>query len=206
MVTGCSSSTVPLSLVIEGPSVEEISQTVAGSFQYLEGSGDEITRTAKMAKHDTSAAGPQADQSSASPKAVDGHLSTEAATNSYDYPSQQSQHAPEFQQGNGDMISTYRSTSFTDPHYHRRPAPGWSGFGATLGSTGSYHPISLYSSKAVLKINGKLDTMAENWTQDEWDSRRRIVMFRKSQAGSTLTASFRAVPVNDRPPNSICIS
>lgn len=254
MVTGCSSNTVPLSLVIEGPSVEEISRTVVGSFQYLEGSGDEITRTSKMVKHETSAPGPQVDQPSASPKAVDGHLSSDAATNSYDYPSQQSQYAPEFHQGNGDMISTYRSTSFTDPHYHhRRPAPGWSGFGATLGSTGRpsvldhaglgsgrpnltplpmpsstgsgtpqlirtstiangagsngpYHPISLYSSKAVLKINGKLDTMAENWTQEEWDNRRRIVMFRKTQSGSTLTASFRAVPVNDRPPNSICIS
>ncbi|KAM4066240.1 transcriptional regulator [Hirsutella rhossiliensis] len=240
MVTGCSSNTAPLSLVIEGPSVEEISRTVAGSFQYLEGSGDEITRTTKMPKHDTSAPGPQVDQPSVSPKAVDGHLSSDAATNSYDYPSQQSQYAPDFQQGNGDMISTYRSTSFTDPHYHhRRPAPGWSGFGATLGSgrpsltplpmpsstssgtpqlirtstiangagsNGPYHPISLYSSKAVLKINGKLDTMAENWTQEEWDNRRRIVMFRKSQTGSSLTASFRAVPVNDRPPNSICIS
>ncbi|KJZ78649.1 hypothetical protein HIM_02040 [Hirsutella minnesotensis 3608] len=253
MVTSCSGNNVPLSLVMEGASGEEISRTVAGSFQYLEGSGDEITRSTKMSKHDTTAAGPQVDQPSASPKAVDGHLQTDPSTNSYDYPSQPPQYASDFSQGNGDMISTYRSTSFTDPHYHRRTAPGWSGFGATLGSTGRssvldhaglgtgrpsltplpmpsssssgtpqlirtstiangagsngpYHPISLYSSKAVLKINGKLDTMAENWTQEEWDNRRRIVMFRKSQTGSTLTASFRAVPVNDRPPNSICIS
>ncbi|PHH83967.1 hypothetical protein CDD83_2709 [Cordyceps sp. RAO-2017] len=254
MVTGCSSNNVPLSLVIEGPSVEDISRTVAGSFQYLEGLGDDITRTAKLGKHDTSAPGPQVDQPSASPKTVDGHLSTEAPTNSYDYPSQPSQYAADFQHGNSDMISTYRSTSFTDPHYHhRRTAPTWSGFGATLGSSGRssvldhpglgtgrpsltplpmpsssgsgtpqlirtstiangagsngpYHPISLYSSKAVLKINGKLDTMAENWSQEEWDNRRRIVMFRKTQSGSTLTASFRAVPVNERPPNSICIS
>ncbi|RDA91576.1 hypothetical protein CP533_5978 [Ophiocordyceps camponoti-saundersi (nom. inval.)] len=254
MVTGCSSNNVPLSLAIEGPSGEEMSRTAAGSFQYLEGSGDDITRTAKLSKHDTSAPGPQGDQASGSPKTVvDGHLPTEAATNSYEYPSQPPQYGAEFSQANGDMISTYRSTSFTDPQYHRRTAPGWSGFGATLGSTGRssvldhgglgpgrpgltplpmpssaspgtpqlirtstiangtgsngpYHPISLYSSKAVLKITGKLDTMAENWTQEEWDNRRRIVMFRKSQTGSTLTASFRAVPVNERPPNSICIS
>ncbi|KND87074.1 hypothetical protein TOPH_08294 [Tolypocladium ophioglossoides CBS 100239] len=255
MVTGCSSNNVPLSLVIEGPSGEEISRTVAGSFQYLDGSGDDITRTAKMPKHDTTAPGPQVDQPSASPKTVEGHLPSDAATNSYDYPSQQGQYANEFPQGGNDMISTYRTTSFTDPHYHhRRPMPGWSGFGGgTLGSTGRptvldhsgmgtgrpsltplpmpsssgsgtpqlirtstiangaggngpYHPVSLYSSKAVLKINGKLDTMAENWTQEEWDNRRRIVMFRKSQTGSTLTATFRAVPVNERPPNSICIS
>ncbi|KAJ6440549.1 transcriptional regulator Medusa [Purpureocillium lavendulum] len=253
VVTGCTGNNVPLSLVTEGPSGEEISRTVAGSFQYLEGSGDDITRTAKIPKHETAAPAPPTDQPSTSPKTVDSHLSTDAATNSYDYPSQQNQYANDFSQGNGDMISTYRTTSFTDPHYHRRPAPGWSGFGGTLGSTGRahmldhaglgtgrpsltplpmpsttssgtpqlirtstiangaggngpYHPISLYSSKAVLKINGKLDTMAENWTQEEWDNRRRIVMFRKSQTGSTLTASFRAVPVNERPQNSICIS
>ncbi|KAF4595088.1 transcriptional regulator Medusa [Ophiocordyceps camponoti-floridani] len=254
MVTGCSGSNVPLSLAIEGPSGEEMSRTAAGSFHYLEGSGDDITRTARLAKHDASAPGPQGDQPSGSPKAVDGQLATEPATNSYEYPSQPAQYGAEFPQTNGDMISSYRSTSFTDPQYHRRTAPGWSGFGATTlgstgrasvldhaglgsgrpsltplpmpssaspgtpqlirtstiangtGSNGSYHPISLYSSKAVLKINGKLDTMAENWTQEEWDNRRRIVMFRKSQTGSTLTASFRAVPVNERPPNSICIS
>ncbi|KAK2609230.1 hypothetical protein QQS21_002164 [Conoideocrella luteorostrata] len=253
MVTGCNGNNVPLSLIVEGPSGEEISRTVAGSFQYLEGSGDpDITRTSKLSKHEPTAAGPQIDHgSSTSPKTVDNSLQPETATNSYDYPSQQAQYANAFPQGNSDMITTYRSSSFTDPHY-RRPAPSWSGFGGPLGSTrssldhsalssgrpsltplpmpssagnngapqlirtstiangsngnGSYHPISLYSSKAVLKINGKLDTMAENWTQEEWDNKRRIVMFRKTQTGSTLTTNFRAVPVNERPPNSICVS
>lgn len=254
LVTGCNSSNVPLSLVIEGPSGEEISRTVVGSFQYLEGSGGEITRTDKVIKHETPAPATEVDQPSASPKTVEAPpLQTAAPTNTYDYPAQQSQYGNTFQQGNNDMITTYRSTSFTDPHYHRRPVPGWSGFSSTLGSTGrnpsahdhagmshrpsltplpmpssggvgtpqlirtstianssggngSYHPMSLYSSKAILKINGKLDTMAEKWTQEEWDNRRRIVMFRKTQTGSTLSATFRAVPVNERPPNSICIS
>lgn len=245
LVTGCSANNVPLSLTVEMPSGEEISRTGAGSFQYLE--GDDITRTSKLPKHDTAAPGPQVDQASASPKTVDTQLPSDTATNNYDYPSQQSQYANPFPQGNGDMITTYRSSSFTEPHY-RRSAPSW--FGGPLGSTrssldhsamsgrpsltplpmpssgsnttpqlirtstiangassnGSYHPISLYSSKAVLKINGKLDTMAENWTQEEWDNRRRIVLFRKTQQGSTLSASFRAVPVNERPPNTICIS
>lgn len=250
LVTGCNSNNVPLSLIVEGAAGEEISRTGAGSFQYLEGSGDDITRTSKLPKHDTTAAGPEVDQASTSPKTVDAQLPPESATNSYDYPSQQNQYANAFPQGSGDMITTYRSSSFTEPHY-RRSAPSWSGFGGSLGSTrssldhsamsggrpsltplpmpssagsgtpqlirtstiangassnGSYHPISLYSSKAVLKINGKLDSMAENWTQEEWDNRRRIVMFRKSQTGSTLTASFRAVPVNERPANSICVS
>ena len=79
---------------------------------------------------------------------------------------------------------------------------------SSAGGNGAYPPMStsLYSSKAVLNINGKLDSMADNWTQEEWDNRRRIVMFRRTQSGSTLTANFRAVPVNERPPNSVCIS
>ncbi|KJK83110.1 hypothetical protein H634G_01238 [Metarhizium anisopliae BRIP 53293] len=250
LVTGCNGNNVPLSLIAEGPSGEEISRTGAGSFQYLEGSGDDITRTSKLPKHDATAPGPQVDQASASPKTIDTQLPPDTATNNYEYPSQQSQYATTFPQSNGDMITTYRSSSFAEPHY-RRSAPSWSGYGGPLGSTrssldhsamssgrpsltplpmpssagngapqlirtstiangasgnGSYHHISLYSSKAVLKIIGKLDAMAEHWSEEEWENRRRIVMFRKSQAGSTLTANFRAVPVNERPQNSICIS
>ncbi|KAG5973765.1 hypothetical protein E4U55_000302 [Claviceps digitariae] len=253
MVTGCNTNTVPLSLVVEGPSGEEISRTGAGSFQYLEGSGDDITRTNKPIKHETSAAaGPQVDQASTSPRTVDTHLQSDAATNSYDYSSHQGQYASPFSHGNNDMITAYRSSSFADPPQYRRPTPSWTGFSGPLGSSrssldhssvigsgrpsltplpmpssgssgtpqlirtstiangaggnGAYHSIPVYSSKAILKIHGKLDSMAENWTQEEWDNRRRIVLFHKSQAGSTLTATFRAVPVNERPTNSICIS
>ncbi|KAG5919648.1 hypothetical protein E4U42_006449 [Claviceps africana] len=253
MVTGCSGNNVPLSLVIEGPSGEEMSRTVAGSFQYLEESGDDMTRTNKLPKHETSApAGPQVDQASTSPRAVDNPLQPNTATNSYDYPSHQGPYANTFGHSNSDMIPTYRSSNFADSPQYRRPTPSWTGFGApgTLASSrssldhssvmgsgrpsltplpmpsssgtpqlirtstitngaasnGAYHPISLFSSKAILKIHGKLETMAEKWTQEEWDNRRRIVLFQKTQSGSTLTATFRAVPVNERPTNSICIS
>ncbi|KAF4472197.1 transcriptional regulator Medusa [Fusarium albosuccineum] len=251
LVTGCPSSSVPLSLILEAPSGEEISRTVVGTFQYLEGSGDDITRSAKIPKHEDAAPAPTVDQPSTSPKAGEPQLPSEAPTNTYEYPTQQGQYANTFAQGNNEMISAYRSTSFTDPHYHRRHhTAGWSPYPSTLGSTGrspaldpsmgrpsltplpmpssshsgtpqlirtstiasntagnsSYHPVSLYSSKAVLKITGKLETMAENWTQEEWENRRRIVLFRKTQRGSTLTASFQPVGVNERPPNSICIS
>ncbi|CEJ80036.1 Putative Transcriptional regulator Medusa [[Torrubiella] hemipterigena] len=252
LVTGCTGPSVPLSLVVEGSSGEEIARVVAGSFQYLDGSGD-LTRSDKLQKHDISATpASQLDQQDTSPKTTDTtHLNTDGATNNYDYPTQQPQYANAYPQTN-DMITAYRSSSFADPHYpHRRSVQGWNGFNTPLpssgrssisldgvagrpsltplpmpsssgggtpqlirtstiangaGSSGPYHPISLYSTKAVLKINGKLDTMTENWTQEEWDNRRRIVMFRKSQTGSTLTANFRPVPVNERPPNSICIS
>lgn len=250
MVTGCNSNNVPLALLIEGPAGEEISRTSAGSFQYLEGSGDDITRPSKALKHESPAPAQAVDQPSTSPKSGEPQLASEAPTNTYDYPPQQTQYGNNFPPGNADMITAYRSTSFTDPHYHRRPAAAWSPYPSTLGSSGrspaldpsmgrqsmgplpvssstgngtpqlirtstiasgvgnnsSYHPVSLYSSKAMLKIVGKLDSMAENWSQQEWESRRRLVLFRKSQQGSTLTTTFRAVTPEERPPNSICIS
>ncbi|KAH7022203.1 hypothetical protein EDB80DRAFT_2723 [Ilyonectria destructans] len=250
MVTGTGTTNVPMSLLHEGPSGEEISRTVVGTFHYLEGSGDDITRSTKMPKQEDGAPATTLDQPSISPKAEPG-LPSEPATNSYEYPSQQSGYANNFPPGNNDMLSTYRTSSFTDPHYHRQPAPRWAAYPGTLGSTGrspagldaamggrpsltplpmpsspangtpqlirtstinsnsssnNYHPVGMYGNKAVLKIQGKLDTMAENWSQEEWDNRRRIVRFQKNQRGSTLTASFQPVAVNERPPNSICIS
>jgi hypothetical protein len=81
---------------------------------------------------------------------------------------------------------------------------------STLQSSGSpnssFNPYAVYSPKATLKIVGDLDSMATNWTKEEWDNRRRIVLFRKHQQGSTLTTNFKPVGVNERPTNSICIS
>ncbi|KAI3570898.1 hypothetical protein IWW34DRAFT_824970 [Fusarium oxysporum f. sp. albedinis] len=138
--------------------------------------------------------------------------------------------------GSRPMISLCTSTSFTDPRYHRCPTAGWdtsfvghppltplgmsspshcngapqlvrtSTITANTGSNASYHHISLYSVKAVLKIEGKLESMAENWTSEEWANRRRIVLFRKTQKGSTVNATCQSVSVNERPTNSICIS
>ncbi|KAF4982224.1 hypothetical protein FZEAL_2108 [Fusarium zealandicum] len=251
LVTGCASSNVPLSLLLEGPQGEEISRTVVGTFQYLEGSGDDITRSTKIPKHEDAAPAPTVDQPSTSPKAGEPQMPSEASTNTYEYPTQQGHYATAFPQGSNEMITTYRTTTFTDPHYHRRSAGGWGPYSSTLGSTGRgpvgldssaagrpsltplpvpqtpgapqlirtstivprdginpsyHHPISLYSHKAVLKISGKLETMAENWTQEEWDNRRRIVMFRKTQRGSTVNANFQPVSVSERPQNSVCIS
>jgi hypothetical protein len=259
LVTGSADNTVPLSLVMEGAAGEEIARTVAGSFTYMEGSGDDITRAGKMVKQDPPSVpgGPQmADHEGVSPKTGEPSLATDAGTNNYDEPTQHGPYASTgYTQGtgtNGDMISTYRSSSFTEPPFHRRSAHGWSGFHhGTLGSSlrspllhhtglsgrsalgslampsthgagtpqlvrtstishpggaGPYNSVSLYATKAILKINGKLDSMAEHWTQEEWSNRRRIVLFRRSQQGSTLTANFKPVSVNERPPNSICVS
>ncbi|KAI8626518.1 hypothetical protein F5Y19DRAFT_466332 [Xylariaceae sp. FL1651] len=71
---------------------------------------------------------------------------------------------------------------------------------------GQLNPYALYSTKAVLKINGDLDSMANGWTPEECENGRRLVLFSKKQQGSTLSTSFKPVSVSERPPNSICIS
>ncbi|KAK8152352.1 hypothetical protein BC567DRAFT_170572 [Phyllosticta citribraziliensis] len=48
--------------------------------------------------------------------------------------------------------------------------------------------------------------MAEGWTKDEWEAKRRLVQFRRNQNGSVINTSFKAVAPEDRTPHSICIS
>ncbi|KAL7948734.1 hypothetical protein V8C42DRAFT_227804 [Trichoderma barbatum] len=245
-------SSVVLSLVVEAPTGGEISRTIAGTFHYLEGSVDDITRADKLPKDDTTTPAAELDQASSSPK-TEGPSS--AATNAYECPQQQGQFSNTFAQGNTEMISTYRTTSFTDPNYRqqRRAHPGWNSgaYGgplATVGrspstfdpiaisgrptghhlpmpssgniptpqlirtstitnSSGNGYPMSLYTtSKAVLKIHGNLGDMSKDWNQEEWENRRRIVMFKKAQNGAVLSVNFKPVAVNERPTNSICIS
>ncbi|KAI1747113.1 hypothetical protein F4782DRAFT_552554 [Xylaria castorea] len=85
-------------------------------------------------------------------------------------------------------------------------APGPSLNGGGGGGGGGLNPYALYSTKAVLKINGDLESMASNWTPEECENGRRIVQFTKKQQGSTLSTTFKAISVNERPPNTICIS
>jgi hypothetical protein len=70
----------------------------------------------------------------------------------------------------------------------------------------SFNPYPPYSAKAQLKIMGDLDLLIDSWTLEEWESKRRIVMFKRSQSGSTITTTFKPVAVDARPPNSTCIS
>ncbi|KAI3319496.1 hypothetical protein HD806DRAFT_525484 [Xylariaceae sp. AK1471] len=77
---------------------------------------------------------------------------------------------------------------------------------ASVPSSGGLNAYALYSTKAVLKINGDLESMASNWTPEECESGRRLVLFHKKQQGSTLSMNFKPVSVSERPPNSICIS
>ncbi|KAL6907320.1 hypothetical protein GGI43DRAFT_421012 [Trichoderma evansii] len=67
-----------------------------------------------------------------------------------------------------------------------------------------YNPM--YFSKAILKMNGNVAEMASKFTEEEWSNHRRIVQFNRSRYGSVLNVGFKAVPINERLPNSICIS
>ena len=64
-----------------------------------------------------------------------------------------------------------------------------------------------YGYKAVLKINGDLDSMADDWSTDEWTAKRRLVQFWRVQNGNTIDAEFQAIPPEQgAPKGGICIS
>ncbi|KAF1811611.1 hypothetical protein P152DRAFT_371506, partial [Eremomyces bilateralis CBS 781.70] len=70
-----------------------------------------------------------------------------------------------------------------------------------------FNPYAIYpNARAMLKIDGDLDSMTQNWNRAELDARRRLVQFTRSQAGSTIITLFRPVSPEERAPNSICIS
>ncbi|EPS33722.1 hypothetical protein PDE_08684 [Penicillium oxalicum 114-2] len=75
-----------------------------------------------------------------------------------------------------------------------------------LGNSSSFNPYAMYPTKAVLKLNGDLNSMATGWTAEERQSQRRLVQFSRSQNGSTINADFKPVTPEERAPNSICIS
>ncbi|KAI9371286.1 hypothetical protein BJX61DRAFT_534934 [Aspergillus egyptiacus] len=83
---------------------------------------------------------------------------------------------------------------------------------STLQQTGAvipppaFNPYAMYPSKAILKLNGDLNTMEQDWTPEEQDAQRRLVEFTRIQSGSTIHADFKPVTSEERAPNSICIS
>ena len=77
---------------------------------------------------------------------------------------------------------------------------------SAAGGSAGFNPYALYPQKAVLKLRGNLNSMAENWTPEEWGAKRRLVRFWRSQNKSTIHADFAPVKPEERPPNSTCIS
>ncbi|KAI9767169.1 MAG: hypothetical protein M1835_007080 [Candelina submexicana] len=85
------------------------------------------------------------------------------------------------------------------------PSPATTPAGAAKAGQ-AFNPYAMYPHKAILKINGDLDSMAENWTVEEWNLRRRLVNFTRHQGGNIIHADFKPITPEERPPNSTCIS
>jgi hypothetical protein len=63
-----------------------------------------------------------------------------------------------------------------------------------------------FIAKAVLTIDGDLSSMCDEWNPHEMEVSRRLVGFKRSQQGRTITATFSAVLQEERLTNDICIS
>ncbi len=70
----------------------------------------------------------------------------------------------------------------------------------------TFNPYAMYPHKAVLKIQGNLDAVAEDWTPEEWSVKRKIVRFHRTQNGSTINTSFQIISAHEVPPQCICVS
>jgi hypothetical protein len=75
-----------------------------------------------------------------------------------------------------------------------------------VGQTQTFNPYAMQALKANLKLKGDLDSMKDDWSADEKEARRRLVVFDREQSGSTILASFKGVAPQDRQASSICIS
>ena len=113
------------------------------------------------------------------------------------------------------MVATSRGSLLPSPSHINRPpalvrtsALQHSPSASVSSTTQSFNPYAMYpsNSKAMLKIEGDLHTMTEKWSDTEWEARRRLVQFRRSQVGSVITATFDPVTLENREPNSICVS
>ncbi|KAF3905147.1 hypothetical protein ABW21_db0208354 [Orbilia brochopaga] len=118
----------------------------------------------------------------------------------------------------GSSFPTYTQTTIYDQQ--RMGAGAWNTVSSTSDSVGnpvlvrtstlqqpngSFNPYQL-PQKANLSLQEDLNTMAENWTPEEWQNKRRLVQFRRTQRGNTVEASFAPVSPSERQANSICIS
>jgi hypothetical protein len=97
-------------------------------------------------------------------------------------------------------------TGKTSPLMRTSTIPQSSPFTSSATTPRSFIPYVMYPSQAVLRLNGELDSMAEGWSNDEWDTKRRLVRFTRRQHISAIHADFVAVLPEDHQRNSICIS
>ncbi|KAJ8106378.1 hypothetical protein OPT61_g9578 [Boeremia exigua] len=110
----------------------------------------------------------------------------------------------------GSMAATPAGLSVLPSPSSSLPAPTL--VRATIAQSGGasngqpFNPYAMYQTKALLKIEGDLDKMSEDWSQEEVDAKRRLVQFERSQQGSTISTTFAPVTPEARPARSICVS
>lgn len=68
-----------------------------------------------------------------------------------------------------------------------------------VGHTQNFNPYTLYSpdSKARLHLDGNLDDVAKDWTDEEIEARRKIIIFNRDQKGNDIYADFKVVSQNE---------
>ncbi|KAI8576575.1 hypothetical protein K450DRAFT_256278 [Umbelopsis ramanniana AG] len=103
------------------------------------------------------------------------------------------------------------STDFVHQGHHAKSSlaisPSDSTSHSYLEQTSSeFNPYAQLLNKANLIIDGDLDSMALNWTPEEWDNRRRLVQFWRRQENNEIICTFAPVAPGDRQPNSIVVS
>ena len=145
------------------------------------------------------------------PMSIEGQMSH--PSKSMSYPGNQQRRSPSVQ-----AATTRRSPSTTpaqrrdsNPQLVRTSTLNSSAASASFSASPSsssqpFNPYAMYPSKALLKIDGDLDSMAEDWSSEERDVRRRLVEFKRRQNGNTISTTFRPVTLEERAPNSICVS
>jgi hypothetical protein len=76
--------------------------------------------------------------------------------------------------------------------------------GASDSHTLDSHPT--YPTTVELKINGDLDKMAEDWTQEEMIAKRRVVQFGRSHHDNTISVVFTPIDPELWSVDKICVN
>lgn len=88
--------------------------------------------------------------------------------------------------------------SATSPTTATTPVSATGGGGG--GGGGSfYDPYAHILNKANLHVEGNLDDMLHNWTEEEWMNQRRLVRFWRRQEGNEVICSFTPISQSERP-------
>lgn len=69
-----------------------------------------------------------------------------------------------------------------------------------------FNAYTIYPNKAVLKIDGDLESMACDWDNSEQLGGRRLVEFKRRQSGRTIHVSFKPTDLAHRGLSTFCVS